>query len=88
MGTKSGKPVGRPSISVGTEREIAKALRRGRGIHKVARNVGVGAGTVQRVKATMSLLRVCRWFCIALRVGFSTSVSPKRGLPHAHAKCA
>ena len=54
-GTKSGKPIGRPSISVSTERAIAKALQKGLGIHKVAKAVGVGAGTVQRVKATMRL---------------------------------
>ena len=38
-----------------TERAIAKALKKGVGIHKVAKAVGVGAGTVQRVKATMRL---------------------------------
>jgi DNA invertase Pin-like site-specific DNA recombinase len=54
-GTKSGKPIGRPSIPVSTERAIAKALKKGVGIHKVAKAVGVGAGTVQRVKATMRL---------------------------------
>jgi DNA invertase Pin-like site-specific DNA recombinase len=54
-GTKSGKPIGRPSISASTERAIAKALQKGLGVHKVAKAVGVGAGTVQRVKATMRL---------------------------------
>ena len=53
-GTKSGKPIGRPPIPTSTERAIAKALQKGLGIHKVAKAVGVGAGTVQRVKAAMS----------------------------------
>ena len=52
-GTKSGKPIGRPSISAITERAIAKALQKGAGIHEVAKSIGVGAGTVQRVKAAM-----------------------------------
>jgi DNA invertase Pin-like site-specific DNA recombinase len=55
-GTKSGKPIGRPSIPASTERAIAKALQKGLGIHKVAKAVGVGTGTVQRVKIAMSLV--------------------------------
>jgi transposase-like protein len=39
-----------------TKSAIAKALQKGLGIHKFARTVGVGAGTVQRVKATISLV--------------------------------
>src|ERR1700691_2567732 len=53
-GTKSGKPIGRPTIPASTEQAIAKALQRGLGIHRVAKSVGVGAGTVQRIKAAMS----------------------------------
>ena len=52
--TKSGKPIGRPSRSASTERAITKALQKGHGIHRVAKSVGVGAGTVQRIKAAMS----------------------------------
>jgi DNA invertase Pin-like site-specific DNA recombinase len=53
QGTKSGKPIGRPRTSGSNERAIAKALQKGMGIHKVAAAVGVGVGTVQRVKAEM-----------------------------------
>ncbi len=53
QGTKSGKPIGRPRTSGSNERAIAKALQQGMGIHKVAAAVGVGVGTVQRVKAEM-----------------------------------
>ena len=52
-GTKSGKPIGRPTIPASTERAIAKALQNGLGIHRVARSIGVGAGTVQRIKAAL-----------------------------------
>jgi DNA invertase Pin-like site-specific DNA recombinase len=55
QGTKSGKPIGRPRTSGSNERAIAKALQKGMGIHKVAAAVGVGVGTVQRVKAEMSV---------------------------------
>ena len=54
QGTKSGKPIGRPTISDATERAITKALHKGMGIHKVAATVGVGVGTVQRVRAALS----------------------------------
>jgi hypothetical protein len=36
------------------EAAIRRALAKGRGIHAVARAVGVGAGTVQRVRAELS----------------------------------
>ena len=48
-------------ITVG--RNIQAHLRGGKGIRKVARECGVGTGTVQRVlqemKATMTILVVC-----------------------------
>jgi DNA invertase Pin-like site-specific DNA recombinase len=51
-GTKSGAPIGRKRISAAKERAIRAALRTGgKGIIKIAREVGVGVGTVQRVKA-------------------------------------
>ena len=50
-----GKTLGRPRIDPNTERAIAKALEKGEaGIHAIARNVGVGVGTVQRIKATLA----------------------------------
>ena len=51
QGRKLGrKPTGAPVV-----RKIERALAKGdRGIRKIARELGVGVGTVQRVKATMA----------------------------------
>src|SRR5262249_44918948 len=47
-----GKRLGRPRIDAGTERRIRDALAKGdRGILRIAADLGVGSGTVQRVKA-------------------------------------
>lgn len=51
--TKSGKPIGRPPIKPEVERRIREHLMAGTGILKTARLVGVGSGTVQRVKAAV-----------------------------------
>jgi DNA invertase Pin-like site-specific DNA recombinase len=48
-GTKSGKPIGRARTSRKVEDAIRAALALGKGIHKTARECGVGAGTVQRI---------------------------------------
>lgn len=45
----AGKTLGRPRISEAVEKRIAAQLRAGKGIDKVAREVGVGTGTVQRI---------------------------------------
>ena len=50
-GTKSGKAIGRPRISRKIEQRIRDELAKGTGILKVAALVGVGSGTVQRIKA-------------------------------------
>ena len=50
-GTKSGNPFGRPRVSAKVERKIREELSRGSGVLKTARLLGVGTGTVQRVKA-------------------------------------
>ena len=51
-----GKTLGRPRIDDGIETAIRKALKKGdRGIRKVAAELGVGVGTVQRVKAEMGV---------------------------------
>jgi DNA invertase Pin-like site-specific DNA recombinase len=52
-GTKSGKPIGRPSIPVDKEAAIRNHLPEGTGILKTARLLGVGSGTVQRVQREM-----------------------------------
>lgn len=54
QGTRSGKAIGRPRTSAVIERAIAEALKGGAGIHKVAASVGVGVGTVQRIKAALA----------------------------------
>jgi DNA invertase Pin-like site-specific DNA recombinase len=48
-----GKAIGRPMVGREIEERIRSELALGKGIHRVARAVGVGSGTVQRVKAEM-----------------------------------
>ena len=49
-GTKSGRAIGRPRITRKVEQRIRDELATGKGILKVAALVGVGSGTVQRIK--------------------------------------
>jgi len=49
-GTKSGKPIGRPRIPRRKVEQICAELARGTAIIRTARIVGVGVGTVQKVK--------------------------------------
>ena len=46
---QQGKQLGRPRISEALEKRIQTQLRAGKGILKVAREIGVGTGTVQRI---------------------------------------
>jgi DNA invertase Pin-like site-specific DNA recombinase len=48
-----GKQLGRPRIDAALEKRIQAQLRSGKGIRKVARECGVGTGTVQRVVQEM-----------------------------------
>jgi DNA invertase Pin-like site-specific DNA recombinase len=48
-----GAQLGRPRIDAATEKRIQAHLRGGKGIRKVARECGVGTGTVQRVQQEM-----------------------------------
>jgi DNA invertase Pin-like site-specific DNA recombinase len=48
-----GKTLGRPKVNAALEKRIQAQLRGGKGIRKVARECGVGTGTVQRVKQEM-----------------------------------
>jgi DNA invertase Pin-like site-specific DNA recombinase len=50
---EAGKTLGRPRISAAVEKRIQDRLRAGMGIIKVAREVGVGNGTVQRIADEM-----------------------------------
>ncbi len=50
LGTKSGKPIGRARIAAAQEKAIRAALAAGdKGIIKIARQIGVGVGTVHRI---------------------------------------
>ena len=49
-----GKPLGRSRINPAIEKAIKTALRAGgKGIHAIAREHGVGSGTVQRIRKEM-----------------------------------
>ena len=50
-----GTKLGRKRTDIAIERKIERALSRGdRGIRKIAKDIGVGTGTVQRIKAAMA----------------------------------
>jgi DNA invertase Pin-like site-specific DNA recombinase len=49
-----GKHLGRPPITVELERKAQRALRKGTGILKVAKLLGLGTGTVHRIKREMT----------------------------------
>ena len=51
---QQGKKLGRPKVSPKIEDAIRRHLSAGNGILKVAALVGVGSGTVQRVKREMA----------------------------------
>jgi DNA invertase Pin-like site-specific DNA recombinase len=44
-----GVKLGRPKIDSATERKVRKRLAKGMGILKVAKSLGIGTGTVQRI---------------------------------------
>lgn len=50
-GTKSGRPIGRPRVSAAVEGEIRRLRAKGLGKLRIAREVGCGVATVQRVLA-------------------------------------
>ena len=52
---EAGKTLGRPRISEKLEKRIQDQLRAGKGILKVAHEVGVGHGTVERIARDTSL---------------------------------
>ena len=53
-GTKSGRPIGRPKISKVVENAVRAELAKGRGILKTAQTLGIGTGTVQKIKNGMT----------------------------------
>lgn len=46
---KDGKTLGRPPVSVKVERQVLAARARGDGMLKIAKALGIGTGTVQRI---------------------------------------
>lgn len=48
-GTRSGRAIGRPRVAPKVERAIRSARAQGKDYNKIARDVGVGSGTVRRV---------------------------------------
>jgi DNA invertase Pin-like site-specific DNA recombinase len=48
-GTRSGKPIGRPPLADDLRRKAARELRKGQGIIKTAKALGIGTGTVHRI---------------------------------------
>ncbi len=51
---KGAKAIGRPKVAAETEKAIRARLTAGTGILKVAAEMGVGSGTVQRIKREMT----------------------------------
>ena len=51
---EQGKQLGRPRIAPELEQRILTQLQKGKGILKVARELGIGTGTVQRIKEEMT----------------------------------
>jgi len=50
-GTRSGKPIGRPAVSMETEDSIKRLRAEGLGMIKIAKRAGCGVSVVQRVLA-------------------------------------
>ncbi len=51
-GTKSGRPIGRPRVSGAVERKVKALRRKGTGKRRIAKELGIGVGTVQRIVLT------------------------------------
>ena len=51
---ESGKQLGRPKVSPAIEKQIQNQLRAKKGMLAVARECGVGTGTVQRIAREMA----------------------------------
>jgi len=49
LGRPLGHKLGRPKIDSATERKVRRQLEKGVGMLKVARSLGLGTGTVQRI---------------------------------------
>jgi hypothetical protein len=47
------KKLGRPRLNGEIERKAERQLRKGHGLNKIAKTLGIGVGTVVRIKAEM-----------------------------------
>ncbi len=50
-GTRSGRPIGRPRVSPEIEAAVRKARSEGKGMQRIAKELKIGTGTVQRIVA-------------------------------------
>jgi DNA invertase Pin-like site-specific DNA recombinase len=48
-GTKTGRPFGRPRVGAGVEREVRRLRAQDWGVNRIARELGIGSGTVRRI---------------------------------------
>ncbi len=51
-GTKTGRPFGRPRVKPDVERRVRDLRARAWGINRIARELGIGSGTVRRITKT------------------------------------
>ena len=78
-----GTRLGRPRVGAGVERRVRELRATGKGIKAVARELGVGVGTVQRIVAEAATppASASAWGA----VGIDPSGRPARASPSAHA---
>jgi DNA invertase Pin-like site-specific DNA recombinase len=50
-GTKSGKAIGRPKVGGSVERKVRELRAQSWGVNRIARELGIGSGTVRRIDA-------------------------------------
>ena len=50
-GTKTGKPFGRPRVGVDVEHKVRDLRAQEWGVNRIARELGIGSGTVRRIVA-------------------------------------
>lgn len=55
----SGKRLGRPTLPMETVARIRHELQAGHGIHRTAKIIGVGVGSVQKVRAELRSVSGC-----------------------------
>jgi len=63
-----GKTLGRPKVDAALEKRIQTQLRGGKGMRKIARECGVGTGTVQRIRQEMTALAQVSRSCARRRL--------------------